>query len=199
MRDETPDNTIYKVVLNHEEQYSIWPEYRANPPGWSDAGKEMLAGAARKLMDGKLKIPTGKDLTGWTVSKKPNAGALPSVDMSPATTPSAIQPTLPPNFADTVDDGRKLIDSLIVKVTNNIGEAGRRWMDRAATIFAGVLGSRELFFVLHFSVQAVGRSHFRSFSKICPALQAASSNVKIMRSTSKVGHFMSVSGCVRCV
>jgi len=39
MRDETPDNTIYKVVLNHEEQYSIWPEYRANPPGWSDAGK----------------------------------------------------------------------------------------------------------------------------------------------------------------
>ena len=26
--DETEDNTIYKVVLNHEEQYSIWPADR---------------------------------------------------------------------------------------------------------------------------------------------------------------------------
>ncbi|PYP84887.1 MAG: MbtH domain-containing protein [Blastocatellia bacterium AA13] len=33
------DTTIYKVVLNHEEQYSIWPEYKANPLGWQDAGK----------------------------------------------------------------------------------------------------------------------------------------------------------------
>lgn len=29
----------YKVVLNHEEQYSIWPSHRENPLGWSDAGK----------------------------------------------------------------------------------------------------------------------------------------------------------------
>jgi MbtH protein len=29
----------YKVVVNHEEQYSIWPLNRANPPGWRDAGK----------------------------------------------------------------------------------------------------------------------------------------------------------------
>ena len=33
------DNTIYKVVVNHEEQYSISPAYKANPPGWRDAGK----------------------------------------------------------------------------------------------------------------------------------------------------------------
>lgn len=33
------DNTIYKVVMNHEEQYSIWPEYKAIPSGWSYAGK----------------------------------------------------------------------------------------------------------------------------------------------------------------
>ncbi len=31
--DEREDNTIYKVVVNHEEQYSIWPEYRENPSG----------------------------------------------------------------------------------------------------------------------------------------------------------------------
>jgi len=37
--DEQEDTTIYKVVVNHEEQYSIWPEYREIPPGWKEAGK----------------------------------------------------------------------------------------------------------------------------------------------------------------
>ena len=29
----------YKVVINHEEQYSIWPADRETPLGWNDAGK----------------------------------------------------------------------------------------------------------------------------------------------------------------
>ena len=37
--NEDEDKTIYKVVVNHEEQYSIWPEHRENPPGWNDVGK----------------------------------------------------------------------------------------------------------------------------------------------------------------
>jgi len=37
--EEREDNTIYKVVMNHEEQYSIWPADRENPLGWKDAGK----------------------------------------------------------------------------------------------------------------------------------------------------------------
>lgn len=37
--EEREDTTIYKVVLNHEEQYSIWPADRENPLGWKDAGK----------------------------------------------------------------------------------------------------------------------------------------------------------------
>lgn len=37
---EHDDTTVYKVVVNHEEQYSIWPEDRPNPAGWSDAGKQ---------------------------------------------------------------------------------------------------------------------------------------------------------------
>jgi len=36
---DSDDQTIYKVVVNHEEQYSIWPVHRDNPLGWSDAGK----------------------------------------------------------------------------------------------------------------------------------------------------------------
>ena len=37
--DDPDDKTIYKVVLNHEEQYSLWPADRENPAGWRDAGK----------------------------------------------------------------------------------------------------------------------------------------------------------------
>jgi MbtH protein len=37
--DEKEDTTIYKVVLNHEEQYSIWPADKENALGWKDAGK----------------------------------------------------------------------------------------------------------------------------------------------------------------
>ena len=36
------ETTIYKVVINHEEQYSIWPANRENPLGWRDAGKSGL-------------------------------------------------------------------------------------------------------------------------------------------------------------
>jgi MbtH protein len=38
MKDDK-DDLIYKVVVNEEEQYSIWPADRENPPGWRDAGK----------------------------------------------------------------------------------------------------------------------------------------------------------------
>jgi MbtH protein len=34
------DTTTYKAVVNHEEQYSIWPADKPLPPGWRDAGKE---------------------------------------------------------------------------------------------------------------------------------------------------------------
>ena len=38
--DEREDTTIYKVVVNAEDMYSIWPAHRENPLGWSDAGKQ---------------------------------------------------------------------------------------------------------------------------------------------------------------
>ena len=37
--EEREDNTNYKVVVNHEEQYLIWPVERENALGWKDAGK----------------------------------------------------------------------------------------------------------------------------------------------------------------
>jgi len=39
--EECDANTepLYKVVHNHEEQYSIWPADRENALGWTDSGK----------------------------------------------------------------------------------------------------------------------------------------------------------------
>ena len=39
MSNESEDTQIYKVVVNHEEQYSIWPADREIPAGWREAGK----------------------------------------------------------------------------------------------------------------------------------------------------------------
>lgn len=38
-RDDRDDERIYKVVVNSEGQYSIWPADRENALGWSDAGR----------------------------------------------------------------------------------------------------------------------------------------------------------------
>lgn len=42
MNQNHEDTLIYKVVVNHEEQYSIWPEHRENPLGWQSVGKTGL-------------------------------------------------------------------------------------------------------------------------------------------------------------
>jgi MbtH protein len=34
------DQLVYKVVVNDEEQYSIWFADRDLPPGWKESGKE---------------------------------------------------------------------------------------------------------------------------------------------------------------
>jgi MbtH protein len=39
MFEDFPDRIEYKVVINHEEQYSLWPTGRENPLGWKDVGR----------------------------------------------------------------------------------------------------------------------------------------------------------------
>ena len=46
--EDEDDKTIYKVVINHEEQYSIWPVDREVPSGWKAIGK---AGTKRQCLD----------------------------------------------------------------------------------------------------------------------------------------------------
>jgi MbtH protein len=39
MTDNKDDSRIFKVVVNHEDQYSIWPANRDNPVGWESTRK----------------------------------------------------------------------------------------------------------------------------------------------------------------
>jgi MbtH protein len=40
VQDDQEDTRDYVVVMNHEEQYSIWPKGRQIPSGWHAVGKE---------------------------------------------------------------------------------------------------------------------------------------------------------------
>jgi MbtH protein len=42
MYDEDDDTRTYDVVMNHEEQYSIWLKGKAIPDGWTAVGKSGL-------------------------------------------------------------------------------------------------------------------------------------------------------------
>ena len=41
-RHDEEDRTVYKVVVNHEEQYSIWFAERESPRGWREVGPRGL-------------------------------------------------------------------------------------------------------------------------------------------------------------
>lgn len=42
------EEAIFNVVVNHEEQYSIWPDYREIPHGWTAVG---VTGTKRVCLD----------------------------------------------------------------------------------------------------------------------------------------------------
>ena len=48
MQEQTEDTRSYRVVINHEEQYSIWFADRELPLGWRDGGK---AGTKQECLD----------------------------------------------------------------------------------------------------------------------------------------------------
>ncbi len=37
---EKDDANTYKVLVNHENQYSIWPACCDNPKGWEETGRD---------------------------------------------------------------------------------------------------------------------------------------------------------------
>jgi MbtH protein len=51
MPEDEEDDRIYKVVVNHEEQYSIWFADRDLPAGWREAGKQGLKAECLAYID----------------------------------------------------------------------------------------------------------------------------------------------------
>jgi len=68
--NETEDTTIYNVVVNHEEQYSIWPVDRELPAGWRAVGK---SGPKQECLDYIKEVWT--DMRPLSLRKKMEAAA----------------------------------------------------------------------------------------------------------------------------
>lgn len=39
MSTDAEDSTVYEVVVNDEEMYSIWPAHKSLPAGWKSVGR----------------------------------------------------------------------------------------------------------------------------------------------------------------
>jgi len=62
----------YKVVLNEEQQYSIWPTWKPDPPGWRDEGKR---GTKQECLDHIDKVWT--DMRPLSLRKWMEENAMP--------------------------------------------------------------------------------------------------------------------------
>lgn len=49
------EDTVFRVVVNDEEQYSIWPDYKALPAGWREVG---VSGSKQECLDHIEKVWT---------------------------------------------------------------------------------------------------------------------------------------------
>jgi MbtH protein len=49
--DDEEDSAIYAVVVNKEEQYSIWPIHKAMPRGWRPVGKQARKAECLRYID----------------------------------------------------------------------------------------------------------------------------------------------------
>ena len=91
------DATTYKVVVNHEEQYSIWPIDRDNPLGWNDAGK---SGSKAECLEYIKEVWT--DMRPLSLRKKMEEDAL----------RRASEPLPPPPVASSEPKGDDLVERL---------------------------------------------------------------------------------------
>ena len=50
IQQQSPE-AVFEVVMNDEEQYSIWPADKTLPPGWRLAGKRDVKTACLQFID----------------------------------------------------------------------------------------------------------------------------------------------------
>lgn len=51
MENPFDNQSHYLVVINHEEQYSIWPEHKPIPAGWNYVGVQGAKDACLKYIE----------------------------------------------------------------------------------------------------------------------------------------------------
>ncbi|OWQ38243.1 hypothetical protein CDH05_28110 [Pseudomonas lactis] len=110
----THSDGIYHVVVNHEEQYSVWPEWRQPPEGWRSEGKrgskqECLdyignvwtdmrpLSLRRSMTQGKLpeQAPQQQEDTGETLVQVLSTGQHPlRISLRPEASPAQLQRSL---------------------------------------------------------------------------------------------------------
>ena len=49
--EDGDEKTVYLVLINDEEQYSLWPKYKAVPPGWRAVGKDGTKSECSQYVD----------------------------------------------------------------------------------------------------------------------------------------------------
>jgi uncharacterized protein YbdZ (MbtH family) len=144
MHDEEEDKATYKVVLNHQEQYSIWQADRENPPGWRDEGK---AGSKRECLDHIETVWT--DMRPLSLRKHMEQQARAGeAGTSPATVPDGSDRGAEESATDgligRLSNGKYAVAASRYKTASELGEC----IDRGFVLvkFTGTRGGTELGF-----------------------------------------------------
>ncbi|MGJ4925643.1 MbtH family protein [Bradyrhizobium sp. HKCCYLS2038] len=69
------DDVTFTVVMNHEEQYSIWPTFKSIPNGWTAIG---VTGSKKECLDHIEQVWT--DMRPLSLRKFMDEGARASVE-----------------------------------------------------------------------------------------------------------------------
>lgn len=94
--------------------------------GWGDAANELLSGTAQMVLDGKI---PGTTLTSFVTTPPNNYASHMDSGVAQPTQIVESPATLPPNFGNTVDDVRKLLNDLINRTRDVTADAATRWLD----------------------------------------------------------------------
>jgi uncharacterized protein YbdZ (MbtH family) len=105
------DQDIYRVVVNHEEQYSIWPEYRDIPLGWKEVG---VTGTKDVCLDHIEKVWT--DMRPLSLRKR-----MEELKKNPPPPPAPMpQEETQPTLVERLSNGRHPVE-ISIRPTKDVG------------------------------------------------------------------------------
>jgi uncharacterized protein YbdZ (MbtH family) len=128
------DSVVYKVIVNGEEQYSIWPSYKQIPHGWKYAGKTGMKGDCLSYIK-----EVWLDMRPLSLRKK--------MEDSDKKAPTAILDAIVPprqNLADRLSNGEHRVEAALRPERNS--KAFKEAIDRGYVHirFTGTIGVTEL-------------------------------------------------------